>query len=64
LNATQPGCNIRRAKSILMAAQGFWDEDAHQAVHRNEMAKNVPVEGTVFAIISANQLLNFTWKSP
>lgn len=54
--------NIQRAKSILMAAQGLSEEEAHQTIRRKAMSKRVPVEDMALAIINANDLLNSTTK--
>jgi AmiR/NasT family two-component response regulator len=54
--------NIQRAKSILMAAQGLSEEEAHQSIRRKAMSKRVPIEEMALAIINANDLLNSTTK--
>ncbi len=56
--------NIQRAKSILMAAQGLSEEEAHQTIRRKAMSKRVPVEDMALAIINANDLLNSPPKPP
>jgi AmiR/NasT family two-component response regulator len=50
--------NIQRAKSILMAAQGISEDEAHQTIRRKAMSKRVPIEEMALAIINANDLLN------
>ena len=54
--------NIQRAKSILMAAQGLSEEEAHQSIRRKAMSKRVPIEEMALAIINANDLLNSPQK--
>jgi AmiR/NasT family two-component response regulator len=56
--------NIQRAKSILMAAQGLSEDEAHQTIRRKAMSKRVPVEEMALAIINANDLLNSAHKLP
>ncbi len=56
--------NIQRAKSILMAAQGLSEEEAHQTIRRKAMSKRVPIEEMALAIINANDLLNSAPKRP
>ena len=54
--------NIQRAKSILMAAQGLSEDEAHQTIRRKAMSKRVPIEEMALAIINANDLLNSPQK--
>lgn len=54
--------NIQRAKSILMAAQGLSEEEAHQTIRRKAMSKRVPIEEMALAIINANEVLNSPTK--
>lgn len=54
--------NIQRAKSILIAAQGLSEEEAHQMIRRKAMSKRVPIEEMALAIINANDLLKSTVK--
>ncbi len=56
--------NIQRAKSILMAAQGLSEEEAHRTIRRKAMPKRVPIEDMALAIINANDLLNSAAKAP
>ncbi len=56
--------NIQRAKSILMAAQGLSEDEAHQTIRRKAMSKRVPIEEMAMAIINANDLLNSQPKPP
>lgn len=56
--------NIQRAKSILMAAQGLSEDEAHQSIRRKAMSKRVPIEDMALAIINANDLLNSVPKVP
>lgn len=50
---------IQKAKTILMANQGFSEEEAFQTIRRQAMSKRVPMEEMASAIINANELLNF-----
>lgn len=55
--------NIQRAKSILMAAHGMSEAEAHQTIRRKAMSKRVPLEEMALAIINANEVLNVRPKT-
>jgi len=55
--------HIQRAKSILMAANGLSEAEAHQTIRRKAMSKRVPLEEMALAIINANEILHVRPKS-
>ncbi len=53
---------IAKAKSILMDTQGISEDEAHESVRRQAMAKRIPMDEMAVAIINAHDLLKFRFN--